>query len=225
MFEQEIEMEQQEGRGFGPIIMIVAMVAMLVGGIGYMVVQSTRTLKPEEAAKLITASIKLQPPSEVQFHAGKLQSSMSDSLDRPQYKLLADAGIITIQKDKKSATANIELTALGEQTITSIPEFKKKDEGDGSVIYKVPLASRKFVKIENVTKLASNRFKVEYTWKWEPNKLGDAFDISGKYIQGFKTWERSQLIDKYGADYYHADPTKVSVVVVKGPDGWSIAKE
>src|SRR3954467_11614529 len=81
MFEQEIEMEQKEGRGIGPIIMIVAMVGMLVGGIGYMVYQTTRTLKPEEAANIATASNKLQPPSEVKFHAGRLESSMNDSLD------------------------------------------------------------------------------------------------------------------------------------------------
>src|SRR4051812_29120638 len=98
MFEQEIEMEQKEGRGIGPVIMIVAMVGILVGGIGYMVVQNTRMLKPEDAAKIVTASIKAQPPTEVKFRAGKLQPSMADSLDRPHYKLLSDAGLITIEK-------------------------------------------------------------------------------------------------------------------------------
>lgn len=225
MFEQEIEMEQKEGRAIGPVIMIIAMVGMLVGGIGYMVFQSTRTLKPEDAAKVVTATIALQPPSEVKFHAGRLESSMNDSLDRPQYKLLSDAGVITIKRDKKSAAAQIDLTANGEQTITSIPEFQKKSESDGTVAYVVPLATRKFVKIENITKLAANRFQVDYTWQWEPNKLGENFDIAGKYIQKFNTWDRAQLIDKYGANYYHAEPTKASIVIVRGENGWVIPKE
>jgi hypothetical protein len=225
MFEQEIEMEQKEGRGIGPVIMIVAMIGILVGGIGYMVVQNTRTLKPEDAAKIVTASIKAQPPTEVKFHAGKLQPSMADSLDRPHYKLLSDAGLITIEKEKKTNAATIKLTADGERTITSIPEFQKKDEADGTVAYAVPLATRKFVKIENITKLAANRFAVEYSWQWEPNKLGDDFDIAGKYVQEFKSWDRSTLIDKYGANYYHGEPTKATVLVVKGDDGWAIGKE
>jgi hypothetical protein len=225
MFEQEIEMEQKEGRGIGAVFMIIAMIGMLVGGIGFVVYQSTRTLKPEDAAQLVTASIKLQPPTEIKFHAGRLQASMNDSLDRPHYKLLSEAGLITIQKDKKTSTAQINLTADGEKTITSIPEFQKKSESDGTVAYAVPLAIRKFIKIENITKLAANRFQVEYTWGWEPNKLGEAFDISGKYIQGFNTWDRSQLIDKYGANYYHAEPTKATILVVKGAEGWTIAHE
>jgi hypothetical protein len=225
MFEQEIEMEQKEGRGIGPVIMIVAMVAMLVGGIGYVVFQATRTLKPEEAAKVATATMNLQPPSEVKFHSGHLQSSMNDSLDRPHYKLLSQAGIITIAREKKSATAQINLTAEGEKTITSIPEFQKKEESDGTVAYVVPLAKRKFVKIDNITKLAANRFQVEYSWQWEPNQLGENFDIAGKYIQGFSTWDRSQLIDKYGANYFHAEPTKSTIVVVRGENGWTLPKE
>jgi Holliday junction resolvase-like predicted endonuclease len=225
MFEQEIEMEQKEGGSIGPILMIVAMIGILVGGIGYMVLQNTRTLKPEEAAKVVTALIKAQPPTEVKFHAGKLASSMNDSLDRPQYKLLADAGVIKIQKDKKTNGGDIDLTAEGEKTITAIPEFKKKTEDDGTVAYAVPLATRKFVKIENITKLAANRFQVEYSWQWEPNALGEAFDISGKYIQSFNTWDRSQLIDKYGANYYHGEPTKVTVLIVKGENGWTVPKE
>jgi hypothetical protein len=225
MFEQEIEMEQKEGRAIGPVIMIVAMVGMLVGSIGYMVFQSTRTLKPEEATKVITSSMELQAPSEVKFHAGKLQPSMSDSIDKPHYKLLVDAGLIKIEKDKKTNAGKIELTADGEKTITSIPEFQKKDEGDGSVVYSVPLATRKFLKIENIAKVSANRFQVEYSWQWEPNKLGESFDISGKYIQKFNTWDRAQLIDKYGANYYHGDPTKVTVLIVKGENGWTLAKE
>lgn len=225
MFEQEIEMEQKEGRAIGPVIMIVAMVGLLVGGIGYMVYQNTRSLKAEDAASVITASMKLQPPSEIKFHAGKLQASMADSIDKPHYKLLADAGLIKIEKDKKTNAGKIDLTDDGEKTITSIPEFQKKDEGDGSLAYTVPLATRKFVKIDNITKLAANRFQVEYSWQWEPNKVGDAFDISGKYIQKFSTWDRSQLIDKYGANYYHGDPTKVTVLIVKGENGWTLAKE
>jgi hypothetical protein len=218
-------MEQKEGRAIGPVIMIVVMIGILVGSVGYMVYQNTRSLKAEDAANVITVSMKTMPPSEVKFHAGKLQSSMADSIDKPQYKLLADAGLIKIEKDKKTSAGKIDLTDEGEKMITSIPEFQKKDEGDGALAYTVPLATRKFVKVENITKIAANRFQVEYSWQWEPNKLGDTFDISGKYIQKFNTWDRSQLIDKYGANYYHGDPTKVTVLIVKGENGWTLAKE
>ena len=225
MFEQEIEMEQKEGRAIGPVIMIIAMVGMLVGGIAYMVVQSTRMLKPEEAATVVKASMQLLPTSEVTFHAGRVEASMNDSFERPHYRLLADAGIIKIAKEKKAAAAIVSLTPDGEKLVSSIPEFQKKQETDGTFAYVVPLASRKFVKIENITKLAANRFKVDYTWQWEPNKLGDDFDIAGPYMKSFTTWDRSELIDKYGANYYHAEPTSVSVIIVKTDEGWGLAKE
>jgi hypothetical protein len=225
MFEQELEMEQKEGRGIGPILMIVLMVGLLGGGIGYLVLQTTRTLKPTEAAKVVEASLKAQPISSVSFHAGHITPHMNDSPDKPQYALLADAGVITYKKDKKTFEADVALSPQGEQTITSIPEFQKKTESNGTVAYKVPLAARKFVKIENITKLAPNRFQVEYSWQWEPNKLGEVFNASGQYVKKFSTWDRAQLIDKYGADFYHSEPTRTTVLIIRGADGWTLGKE
>ncbi len=62
MFEEELELEKKEGGGFGPVIVIVLMVALIVGGIGYVVWQGTQTLKPDEATKVLTAALQQQNP-------------------------------------------------------------------------------------------------------------------------------------------------------------------
>jgi hypothetical protein len=66
---------------------------------------------------------------------------------------------------------------------------------------------------------------VDITWKWETNKLGNLFDASGSLVKGFNTWDRATLIQKYGADFYHGDPTKVTLSMMKGDNGWQIAVE
>jgi len=224
MFEQELEMEQKEGRGFGPIIIIVLMIVALVGGVGYMVVQSTRTLKPAEASSVIEAGIKAQSPAVVKFHTGHITPSMSDSPDHPQYTLLTNLGLMTFKKDKKTTAADVALTPEGESKIGAVPGLEKKSEADGQVAYVVPLATRKFVRIENITKLGTGRFQVEYSWQWQPNQLGDLFDATGPAVQKFNAWDRSQLIDKFGSDFYHGEPTKTTVVVTRGDGGWTLSK-
>jgi hypothetical protein len=69
------------------------------------------------------------------------------------------------------------------------------------------------------------RATVDITWRWEPNKLGNLFDVSGSMVKGFNTWDRSILIQKYGADFYHGDETKVTLAMIKGDNGWQIASE
>jgi hypothetical protein len=42
-------------------------------------------------------------------------------------------------------------------------------------------------------------------------------------IKGFNLWDTQALIEKYGANFYHADPRKVAVNLVKTDKGsWQI---
>ncbi len=224
MFEQELELEKKEGGGFGPVIVIVLMVGLIVGGIGYMVWQGTRTLKPEEATKVLTAALLQQKPASVRFQTGHLNYSNSvDSLTDPQYKLLEKLGIITT-KTQKDGSMNVALTADGEKRISAIPNLKKTDDKDGTVLYVVPLAKRSLVKVEKINKLGTGVAEVEYTWTWQPNELGNDFDAAGPAVQAFGTYERSVLIQKYGAEFYTARPQDVTVKMVKLSDSWQIAQ-
>ena len=73
--------------------------------------------------------------------------------------------------------------------------------------------------------LSPSRATVEYFWKWEPTKGGDLFDAAGPAVKAFNTWDRSTLIEKYGANFYHAAPTKVTVLLVKDAKGLGISNE
>ena len=197
MFEEELELERKEGGGFGPLLVILALVAIVVGGIGYMVWQGTRTLKPDEATKIVSAALQQRGPSVIRFQSGKLTyNNTIDSITDPQYKLLQKLGIVTTKSNK-----------------------------DGAIVYTVPLARRQFVSLEKVTRLSPSSAEVIYTWKWQPNELGKDFDASGPAVQAFSTYERSVLIQKYGADFYSAEPQRVIVKLVKLYDGWHFATE
>jgi hypothetical protein len=224
MFEEELELEKQEGGGFGPLIIIFALVAILVGGVGFVIWQNSQTLKPEDAAKALAANFDAQGPAFVHFHSGLVSPSVEDKISDPHYKLLQKAGILTT-KPVKGKGVQVDLTAAGEKEISSFPDFKKTKEADGTYAYSVPLAQKELVKVDNVTKISPSRAQVEYTWKWKPNELGAIFDASGPTVKSFNTWDRSTLIQKYGADFYSADPQKITVILVKGANGWKPATE
>lgn len=224
MFEEELELEKKEGGGFGPLIIILALVAILVGGIGFVIWQNSQTLKPEDAAKALTANFDAQGPALVHFHSGLVAPSVEDKTSDPHYKLLQKAGILTT-KPVKGKGVQVDLTATGEKTISSFPEFKKTKETDGTYAYIVPLAKKELVKVDSVTKITPTRAQVEYTWKWKPNELGTIFDASGPTVKSFNTWDRSTLIEKYGADFYSAGPQKITIILVKGAKGWKPATE
>ena len=54
-----------------------------------------------------------------------------------------------------------------------------------------------------------------YNWKWLPNALGDTFDAGGPLVKSFGMWERQTLINKYQADFYHGDPTRSTLTLVR----------
>jgi hypothetical protein len=222
MFEEELELEKKEGGGYGALIIILALVGVLVGGIGYVFFQNSQTLKPEEASVAINAN--LPGPAMTHFKSGHIVPSVADKPDGPNYRLLEKAGLVKLNKAKTGAV-DIKLTDAGTALFGAMPELSKTTDKEGNTAYEAPLATRKLVQVGTIKKLSPSRYIVEYTWVWEPNKLGDVFDASGAQVKAFSTWDRSVLIDKFGADYFHGDPKKTRVYVVKGDKGWKTATE
>ncbi len=221
MFEQEIEMEKKQGGGFGPVLIIILMVLVVFGGVGYLVWQGRQTLKPEEAAPIITAAWLQNGPAKVSFHTGLVTPDINETTTDPHYKLMTKLGLMTT-KPAKNGSLQVDLTPEGEKRITAIPEFQKKDMKNGVALYKVPLASKEIVKIEKVTWVSPTQAQVEYTWKWKTNDLGKDFDAASPQVKAFGAYERSTLIQKYGVDFYNAPPIKETVRMSKKDGKWQL---
>jgi len=223
MFEQEIEMEKKES-SIVPLLLIVTLIVAVVGVALYFVAESRKVLTTAEAAPVILASIENQGPPTLRFATGSLTAGGHEDPHDPHYRLLDKAGYLKIGKPVKDKTP-VALTPEGEAFLADVAGVKKSKNKDGNDEYAVPLARRKLVEIGKITMLNPNKAMVEYTWKWEPNKAGDLFDASGPAVKAFNTWERSNLIEKRGANFYHDAPTKVVVGVSRGSKGWQIANE
>lgn len=221
MFEAELEMEKKQGGGFGPVLIIVLMVLVVFGGVGYLVWQGRQTLKPEEAAPIITAAWMEKGPAKVTFHTGLVTPDVNETTSDPHYRLMAKLGLITT-KPAKNGSLQADLTPDGEKRITAIPEFQKKEMKNGVALYKVPLATKELVKIEKITWESPTTAKVEYTWKWSANDLGKEFDASSPVVKGFQAYDRSVLIQKYGVDFYNAPPIKETVRMSKKDGKWQL---
>jgi hypothetical protein len=223
MFEQEIELEKRES-SVVPLLLIVTMILVFVGVAGYYVWQNKQVLATDQASAVIAASLKAQGPAVVHFHSGLVKASVDERPESPHYRLLDKAGIIKLGKTN-GRTTPIALTAQGEKLLSEIPEVSKTREKDGTDAYIVPLANRQLAEVSKITMLNPDRASVQYSWKWDANKLGNLFDASGSLVKSFNTWDRATLIEKSGANFYHNEPTKVAVVLVKSDRGWQIAIE
>jgi hypothetical protein len=224
MFEQEVELEKRES-SVVPLLLIVALIVSIVGVAGYYLWQNKQVLSAADAGNVITAALKAQGPAAVRFHTGMVKASVEEKPDGPHYRLLQKAGIVKLGK-MSGRTTPIFITAQGEKLLAEIPDVEKTKEKDGTDLYVVPLANRKLVEISKITMLSPERAAVQYSWRWEPNRLGNLFDASGSLVKSFNTWDRATLIDKYGANFYHGEPTKVAVAMVKTNTGaWQIAFE
>ena len=223
MFEAEVEMEERSS--ILPLILLLCLAAVLVGVVGYVVyqVRETKDLNAQQATPLVTASLDSQGPAMIHFHAGYVKPSVDEKTRDPHYRLLEKAGIITLA-NSKDGSIRVEITPAGEKVITGIPGFRKDKNVDGTWSYYIPLATRQLVDISKVTMSGVNSATVDYTWKWVPNRLGDSFDAAGPLVKAFNTWDRSTLIDKYGADFYHGTPTRASLIVNRTEKGWQIAE-
>ncbi len=222
MFEQEIEMEKQTS-SFGPLLIVFLLVSVFVGGIGWVVYQSKKVVKPEEAAKVIEQQFKSRGPSTMEFMTGLIGWSTAVE---PHYTVLEKAGLVTIGKPDKEARKPIKLTAKGVAAVAAFPELKPVVDKDGTTTYKIPLATKKLLEVQKVTMSGPNIAVVEYTWQWAPNTMGDLFDASGKELQSLPAYQRATVIQKHGADYYHGAPQKNKVRIVNnGNKGWAISND
>ncbi len=217
MFEQEIEMEKRES-SVVPLLLIVAMIILIVGAAGYFVWQNKQVLSSADAGNTISALLRQQGPAKLRFRVGTIQPNMYDRPGDPHYKLLQKAGIVKLGKAKDNQYP-VTITGDGEKLLAEIPGMTKTVEKDGNTLYVVPLAERRLVEVSKITMKSATRATVVYSWKWEPTKMGELFDASGALVKGFNTWERSTLIDKYGADFYHGEATKVQILLGKSDTG------
>lgn len=219
MFEQELELEKKSS-SLGPLILVVCLVGAIVGVIGYYVFQYKKGVSQAEATTIVESLLKAKTPT-VEFHSGKVEGDGAEQPKDPHYKVLEKAGLLKV-KDINWNTNFVEVTEAGEKLFSSIPGFQKKDNADKTVSYIVPLATRKLLKIDSVTMANPTSAKLEYEWQWEPNQVGNLFDLNGDNLKSFSTWDHQKLIDKYGADFYHSAPKKETLDLVKGDKGWQI---
>ena len=224
MFEQEIELEKKQSSAV-PLLIIVTLIVALVGITVYFLNESRKVLTPAEAAQVVTKILGDQGPTTVSFHTGLLEERFDESSTDARYKLLEKAGVLTVKKERKGDKSRVTLTPQGEELLKQIPGVKKTDEDNGIESYVVPLATRKLLSVSKVTMSGPERATIAYSWRWEPNALGQHFDASGGKLSDFNTYDRVALIDKFGARFYDEPPTSVATVVVKGSQGWQIATE
>jgi hypothetical protein len=217
MFSAEVEMEKKSS-SLGPLIMILALVAVVGGTIFFFIKTSREVLEVPVATASVNQILKSQGNASLTFSVGTIVSSVNDKPNDPHYKLLEKAGILKVQR-KSYNTIISTLTPAGEKLLAEIPGVDKGKNADGNMAYTVPLAERQIVNIDKVTMIKPHLARVDYTWKWVPNRLGKDFDASGDLVHNFNTWDRGTLIKTYGVDFYSAAPTKVSVVLMEAKDG------
>ena len=224
MFDQEVEMEGRQG-SVVPLLLIVALIVSIVGVAVYYLLQSKQVLTNEQAAPVIAASLKGMGPVTIHFETGLVKASVEEKPHDPNYRLLEQAGLIKIGKDQGWKTP-VSLTAKGESLLSSLNSVNKSKDKDGSDIYRIPIAERRLVEVSKINMIATGRATVEFSWKWEPNQLGDLFDAAGPAVKAFNTWDRATLIQKYGANFYHGEPTKAALNFARKDDGsWQISYE
>lgn len=219
MFEQELELEKRES-SILPLLLMVTLIVGVVGVALYFVTESRKVLTITEATPVVLAALDNQGPATVRFQTGMIESASEKTLD-PQYRLLEKAGYIKVGKGKKG-TVPISLTPQGQEFLGKIAGVKKNQRKDGNDEFVVPLAQRKLVQVGKITMIEPTKAAVEYSWKWETNPAGELFDAAGPAVKGFNTWDRSTLIDKYGAAFYHAEPTQATMALVKNDKVWQV---
>ncbi len=205
-----------------PLLLIVSLIIAIVGVSLYFVAESRKVLATAEAAPVVLASLDAQGPATLHFQTGVIKGSVNEKPHDPHYRLLEKAGYIRTGKETKGKTP-VSLTPEGKAFLNEITGVKKSTGKDGNDEYAVPLAQRKLLEIGRITMVSPSQATVEYSWKWETTKAGELFDAAGPAVKAFNTWDRSTLINKYGANFYHAAPTKVAVSLVKSEKGWQIS--
>jgi len=222
MFEQEVELEKQQS-SVVPLLLIAALIVGIVGIAGYFVHENSKVLSMQEATTLATDLLKQQSVPSVRFHIGMFKEGYTETTTDPRYRILAKIGVIKIGKTKGEVTP-VTLTPKGEEMlkqIAGVDKFKDKNDTDS---YVVPLAERKLAGVSSITKIRAGRCLMEFSWQWQPNVLGEYFDVDGGTVKSFTSWDRATLIDKYGANFYHQSPTRVAITA-RSDKGWTPVTE
>jgi len=227
MFEQELEMERQES-SIVPLLLIVALIIAVVGVAGYYLIQNRKVLGMEEATQVAASVLKEQGPVTLRFHTGLVKSSVDDNPQGPHYRLLEKSGLVVIGKAQGTygTTYPIALTPAGQEMVKRIDGVTSAKEKDGTQLYQIPVAERKLVAVSKINMLSPTRANVTMNWNWKTTPLGELLDASGTTVKSFNTWDRATLIEKYGANFYHAAPTEVTISLAKADNGtWQVATE
>jgi len=217
LFAAEIEMERKSSN-FLPMLLILGLLLVVGGTIFYLVKGARDVLTTPVATAAVERILQNQGPATIRFSAGTVVASINEKPFDPHYKLLSKAGVL-VTKPKGANSLTVSVTGPGEKLMGDISGVQKQKNADGTTAYLVPLAMRKLVSIDKVIMLKPHLAQVEYTWKWEPNRLGKEFNASGALVQSFSTWDRATLIKSYGVDFYDAPPAKGSVVLMEGNNG------
>lgn len=217
LFAAELEMEAKSS-SFLPLLLVAGLVLVVGGTIYYFVKGARDVLTAPVATTSVTSILKAQAPPAVQFSTGTVVPSVNEKPQDPHYKLLAKSGVI-VTKPKGNASLIVTITGPGEDLLSKISGVQKTRNADGTTSYSVPLAARALVSVDKVTMLKPHLATVEYTWKWEPNRLGQEFDASGTLVKSFTTWDRATLIKSYGVDFYGAAPAKATITLMETANG------
>ena len=146
MFEAEMKMEEKSGNVV-PVLMVTALLVALVGGIGYFVVESQRSLSEVEAVEAARTAIAAQGPQKVHFHVGYIKPSPDELPFDPHYRLLEKAGVVKLGKPTYKGV-DVELTPAGEALLKACGASEEKNP-DGTEAFTVTLAERKLIKVQD----------------------------------------------------------------------------
>jgi len=222
MFEEELKL-QRESSFLIPLVLLLVLIAVILGAIGYWVAPG-RSLSQQQAAGLVAAYLRGEGPATVHFHVGVLEPSVDEKIRDPHYRLLEKAGILKLGRAKGDAV-RVTFGPDGERKLAAIPGVVKTKNSDGSEGYTVPLAERQLAAVSKVTMSGRDVAYVQFAWRWAPNELGNAFDAAGPLVKSFNTWDRSTLIQNYGVAFYHVEPAQGSLTFVRADKGWKLAAE
>lgn len=217
LFAAEIAMEGKSLNLF-PVILIAGLILVVGGTIFYFVKNARDVLSVPTATATVNQILKSQGAATVHFSTGTVVESVNEKPHDPHYKLLAKAGIITT-KPEGPTTVIVTLTDAGTKLLSSITGVQKNHNADGTTSYLVPLAVRELVSVDSVKMVKPHLAQVQYTWKWNPNRLGQEFEASGSLVESFTSWDRATLIKSYGVDFFTAPPVKTGVVVSEADNG------
>ncbi|MGA7137027.1 MAG: hypothetical protein WBZ14_05065 [Terriglobales bacterium] len=209
---------------FLPLLLMMCLLAAIVGLATYVLLQirEQTPLSAQRASVVAAATLQGLGPAVIHFRTGLVKPSTDDKPGDPNYRLLEKAGIVKLTNAPRGAVL-VSITPAGERLVTGLQGFKKSRETYGTFLYEAPLAQRQFVSIADIEMSGVNDAIVEYNWKWVPNQLGDVFDAGGPLVKSFNLWERQTLINKYEVDFYHGDPTKSTLALVRNGRDWKIS--